>query len=329
MNRKFAATALLAFGLVAGGEASAQAADKVVLLLNWYNYGEHAPFYMGVVRGLYKKHNIEIEIQEGRGSGVTVQAVAAGSATFGYADWGTMVKAASKGAPVTGVGMLLQKNPMSAMGFADKNISKPADLVGKRVISTPGDSFSQLFPAFLKINGVKESQVTKLSGDAATKRTAVINDQADLLLGNINDQLVLIEDQTGRKMRALLFADFGVNTVNAAVIAPTDLTKNKPDLVKRFMTASTEAAEATVKDPAAAVAAMLQINPKAGKTENLTRSLGLSTPLYHTEKTVGQRPFRADMGDIENTLKVMTEYSGLDADAVGKAASFYTNAYLP
>jgi NitT/TauT family transport system substrate-binding protein len=30
----------------------AQAADKVVLMLNWYVYGEHAPFYYGKAKGI-------------------------------------------------------------------------------------------------------------------------------------------------------------------------------------------------------------------------------------------------------------------------------------
>ena len=64
----------------------AAAADKVVLMLNWYVYGEHAPFYYGKDKGLYAAEGIDLEIQEGRGSGVTAQAVAAKTATFGYVD---------------------------------------------------------------------------------------------------------------------------------------------------------------------------------------------------------------------------------------------------
>ena len=33
--------------------APAAAADKVTLMLNWYVYGEHAPFYYGKAKGLY------------------------------------------------------------------------------------------------------------------------------------------------------------------------------------------------------------------------------------------------------------------------------------
>ena len=86
-----AAVALMAFAV-----SPAQAADKVVLMLNWYVYGEHAPFYYGKQLGLYSAEGIDLEIQEGRGSAVTTQAVAAGSATFGYVDVPTMMRAAVK-----------------------------------------------------------------------------------------------------------------------------------------------------------------------------------------------------------------------------------------
>src|SRR5690349_1451453 len=115
----FAATALMPFATL-----PAQAADKVVLMLNWYVYGEHAPFFYGKDKGLYAAEGIDLEIQEGRGSAVTVQAVAAKTVDFGYVDVPTMIKGAAKGAPVIATGVLLQTSPMSAMGFAEKNIKK-------------------------------------------------------------------------------------------------------------------------------------------------------------------------------------------------------------
>ena len=111
-------TAMAIVGMLSASSlpASAQGKDKVVLLLNWYVYSEHAPFFLGKERGYFDQEGIDLDIQEGRGSGVTVQAVAAGTATFGYADVPTMIKAASKGAPVTAVGVALQTSPMSVMG---------------------------------------------------------------------------------------------------------------------------------------------------------------------------------------------------------------------
>src|SRR4051795_8653390 len=100
---------ILVFAATLAWTASASAADKVVLMLNWYVYGEHAPFYYGVDKGLYAAEGIDLEIQEGRGSGVTAQAVAAKTATFGYVDVPTMMRIAIKGAPIVTTGVLLQK----------------------------------------------------------------------------------------------------------------------------------------------------------------------------------------------------------------------------
>src|SRR3984893_6999356 len=122
----------------------ATAADKVVLMLNWYVYGEHAPFYYGKEKGIFAAEGIDLEIQEGRGSGPTTQAVAAKSVDFGYVDVPTMMRAAVKGAPVIATGVLLQTSPMSAMGFVEKNIKKPDDIKGKTVAITPADSMTQI-----------------------------------------------------------------------------------------------------------------------------------------------------------------------------------------
>src|SRR6478736_4957979 len=214
------------------------AADKATLMLNWYVYGEHAPFYYGKEKGIYAKHGIDLDIQEGRGSAVSTQAVAAGTADFGYVDVPTMMRATIKGAPVEAIGVALQTSPMSAMGFVDKNIRKPEDIKGKTVATTPGDSMSQIWPLFLKKTGLKESDFQTVSGDATTKLNAVINGQADLLLGYVMDQSMKIKD-----------ADYGVNLVSSGIVVNKDWLKENTDLVKRFMSAATKSLEEASKNP--------------------------------------------------------------------------------
>ncbi len=191
-----ASSAVLLLTALAAGPA--KAADKVVLMLNWYVYGEHAPFYYGKAKGIYAAENIDLEIQEGRGSAATTQAVAAKTADFGYVDVPTMMRAAIKGAPVMATGVLLQTSPMSVMGFADKNIKKPEDIKGKTVAITPADSMTQIWPLFLKKTGLKESDFKTVAGDGQTKLNAVINGQADVLLGYVMDQSMKIKDATGK-----------------------------------------------------------------------------------------------------------------------------------
>jgi NitT/TauT family transport system substrate-binding protein len=297
--------------------SSAQAADKVVLMLNWYVYGEHAPFFLGKAKGYYAEQGIDLEIQEGRGSAMTAQAVAAGTVGFGYFDVPTMIKAAAKGAPLVSVGVLLQKSPMSVMGFTDKGIRKPEDIKGKTVATTPGDSLSQIWPFFLQKTGLKESDFKTVSGDAQTKLNAVINGQADLLLGYAMDQSMKIKDATGKDVTPILFADYGVNMVSSGIVVQKDLLTENPDLVRRFMVATTQSIEAAEKAPAEATAAVLQ--------EGFERTI----PLYRTAETQGQRPFRVTDANMAETVKLLVEYGGVDASAASDPKAFYTNDFLP
>ncbi len=143
------------------------------------HHGEHAPFYYGKAKGIYATENTnDLEIQEGRGSAATTQAVAAKTADFGYVDvpTGVMMRATIKGAPVIATGVLLQTSPTSVMGFVDKNIRKPGwDIKGKtssrsrrRIRMT-----RKIWPLFLEKTGLKESDFNTVAGDGQTKLNAV------------------------------------------------------------------------------------------------------------------------------------------------------------
>jgi NitT/TauT family transport system substrate-binding protein len=320
---------ILAVLVLASFTANASAADKVVLMLNWYVYGEHAPFFLGKAKGIYAANGIDLEIQEGRGSAATTQAVAAKTANFGYVDVPTMMRAAIKGAPVIATGVLLQTSPMSVMGFAEKNIRKPADIKGKTVAITPADSMTQIWPLFLKKTGLTESDFKTVAGDGQTKLNAVINGQADLLLGYVMDQSMKIKDATGKDVYPIKFADYGINLVSSGIIANTDYVKANPDIVKRFMKATTEAVEAAEKDPKGAVDAILAANPKAGKPDTLQQGFELTIPLYRRAETKGKRPFQVADQNMADSVALMVEYGGLAANAKDNPKAFYTNDYLP
>src|SRR5215212_1343384 len=256
----------------------AAAADKVVLMLNWYVYGEHAPFYYGKAKGIYSAENIDLEIQEGRGSAATTQAAAAKTADFGYVDVPTMM---------------------------------------------------QIWPLFLKKTGLKETEFTTVADDAQTKLNAVINGQADLLLGYVMDQSMKIKDATGKDVYPIKFAEYGINMVSSGIIANTEYVKANADLVKRFMSATTKAVEAAEKEPKAAAQSILDANPKGGKIDTLTQGFELTIPLYRTAETKTKRPFQVTDQNITYSVNLMVEYGGLDAKAKENPKAFYTHDYLP
>src|SRR5439155_18543811 len=108
---------------------------------------------------------------------------------------------------------------MAVMGFAEKNVKTAKDIIGKTVAMTPGDSMSQIWPLFLKKAGLQENQFHTVSGDAQTKLNAVINGQADVLLGYVMDQNIKLQDATHKPVQVVRFADYGVNLVSSGIVA--------------------------------------------------------------------------------------------------------------
>src|ERR1043166_10226193 len=102
-----------ALTLLAASSVAAHADDAVSLRLNWSFGGLHVPFYYGKEKGFYQAEGIDLTINEGRGSANTVQVVAAGSDTFGPADFSSVIATAAKGGALKSVMPLLNSTRFS------------------------------------------------------------------------------------------------------------------------------------------------------------------------------------------------------------------------
>lgn len=65
------------------GSNSALALDKVTLRLNWIFGSEFAPIFLARDKGFFEKEGIDVDIQPGQGSTVTVKLVGNGDSEFG------------------------------------------------------------------------------------------------------------------------------------------------------------------------------------------------------------------------------------------------------
>ncbi|MEJ8570006.1 ABC transporter substrate-binding protein [Microbaculum marinum] len=316
------AAAMALTGFVAG---SASAADDASIRLNWYLVGFHAPIYLGVERGYFADEGINLTINEGRGSGVATQVVGAKDDTFGLADAGTMILAASKGIPIKAVMSPMNISPYGVISRKDAGITTPKDLEGKRLAVTAGDSLTQLFPAVIAANGLDESSIEMVFVDPAGKVVSVLEKKADALLGSADAQFFQIEEK-GVEAAAMNFADVGVPTVGITVIAHEDTIEDNPDLIRRFVKAMRRSFEEGVKDPDAAIAAAVAAKPDVSP-EALKGQLMVDLDLLHTPASKDGGIGYAAAEDWQRTLDLMKEYRELDTDR--SADSFYTNEFLP
>jgi NitT/TauT family transport system substrate-binding protein len=292
-----------ACGSPGSDQAAPNAQQDVTLTLNWYPYGEHAPFYYGVQEGIFRRHGINLKIQAGQGSGKTVQATGGGQTDFGWADTSALAAAVESGVPVKSLGVYLQTTPASVQFFKEKNITTPRDLKGLKVATTAGDALTKTFPAFLNQNGMAVSDVQIQNIDAAGKMAAVISGRADVLLGFASDQGPTIQEKSGKTVGYLRFSDFGLNYYSNGLITSNSYRKENPDLVKKMVEATAEAWSAAEKSPESATDAMRGASEQLPSKQVVFEQFVTTLSLLHTENTKGKAPGVNTAADWKTTIE--------------------------
>ena len=309
MRRLIIGAAALLLLSACGGKTEEPAAPgqkkPVTLTLNWVPYGEHAPFYFGLKKGFYDAEGITLKIQPGGGSGKTIQAVAQEQTDFGWADTPPLLKGIATGMKVKSVGVFLQKGPASIEFLADKGITKPSDLKGKKVAGTPGDAMYATFPAWLKANGMQASDVQVVNVDAAGKIAALTEGKVDAIMGFFHDQAPTIEKSTGKKVNYLLFADFGMNMLGTGIVVHDNLLSKDPNLVKAFVRATQKSWAEAVKDVNGAADAMAEMAEQEPPKEVLVRQLTLAGELLAGKPGVNTE------AKWSETISLMQQYAEL------------------
>ncbi|WP_422748177.1 ABC transporter substrate-binding protein [Mycobacterium sp. WMMD1722] len=327
-----AVTTVAAFGLAAcGGGESSQNADgageSTTLMLNWYPYGEHAPFYYGVQEGIFAKHGIDLQIDAGQGSTKTVQAVGSSQADFGWADTPAVLSNIDKGVAVKSTGVFLQTTPSAVQVFADSGINTPQDLAGRTIAVSAGDAPTTTFPIYLDKVGVPSDQVTQQSLDAAGKMAAMLSGRVDGLIGFAHDQGPTIADKSGKEVRYLRYSDAGLNFYSNGLIANESTIADNPELVQSMVDATSEAYAAAAQNPEAAVDAMAGKDPQMPPREVLLQQWQQTIPLLHTPATADQAPGSNSMQDWTTTITTLTD-AGL-LETAKDPAEYWDSSFAP
>jgi NitT/TauT family transport system substrate-binding protein len=281
--------------------------DKVTLTLNWYPYGEHAPFYYGKQQKIFEKHGIDLNIQAGQGSQKTVQATGAGQTDFGWADTPALLSGVDSAVKVKSLGVFLQTTPSSVQFFESKGIKTPADLKGKTIAGTAGDALSKTFPIFLKKNNLAESDVKVQNTDPAGKIAAVISGKTDGLLGYASDQGPTMQNKAKKPVGYLRFSENGLNFYSNGLITGQKFLTGKKDVAARMVKAVSESFAAAEKAPETAVAAMEGASEQLPPREVLSEQFKTTLTLLHTQATEGKAPGVNTDADWQQTIDVFAE----------------------
>lgn len=311
----------------AGGDSGGDKLTDVTLMLNWYPYGEHAPFYYGVDEGIFEKHGINLTVKAGQGSTKTAQAVGQKQVDFGWADTPAVLANIDKGVAIKSVGVFLQTTPSAVQVFADSGIEEPKDLKGKTIAVSAGDAPTTTFPLYLEAVGLQESDVKQQNLDAAGKVAAVLSGQVDGLIGFAHDQGPNIAAKSGKEMRYLRYSDAGLNFFSNGLIAHNDTIKNDPELVEQLVAATSEAFDAARENPEDAVSSMEGKDPQMPAKEVLLDQWQETIKLLSTAATEGSAPGTNSTEDWESTLEVLAAAGLISGE--GDVDAYFDAAFTP
>ena len=114
---------------IVGAPAFAQAPAKVKIRLDWKGGAQHAPFYLGQQRGLYRQQGIDLEVISGSGSSDTIKQVGSKAVEFGLVDALVLVQGAQQRVPAKSIAAYYQRTPIVLISPKEKPVTDPRQLL--------------------------------------------------------------------------------------------------------------------------------------------------------------------------------------------------------
>ena len=294
--------------------------QKVRVGLGYLPDVQFAPFYAGVVEGLYARRGLEVEFQHGFSSEL-YPLLAQGRLDFVVADAEDVMALRAQGTPLKYVLALYQSVPNALFSRAEKNITSVRDLKGK-TIGIPGlfgTSYTSL-QAMLRAAGLRESDV-KIEQIGFTQAEAIVSGRVDVAMGFINNEPIVLEAR-GIKLNVIPAGPY--NRSPGVGVISTDRVLENAELARRFVQATQEAMALTLREPRKAFEASKKYVQSLG--EERFRVLEVSLRLYQSPYTRQNGLGFSNPQGWQSGLTLLKQTGRVKTDLPFTA--FFTNEFL-
>jgi NitT/TauT family transport system substrate-binding protein len=263
--------------------SKSKALTKVTLQLQWVPQAQFAGYYAALANGYYKKEGLDVTIKPAGTDTVPINVVAKGQADYAISWVPKVLGSIQQGVNVTDVAQIYERSGTTQISFKDKDITKPADLAGKKVGSWGFGNQWELFAGMQKakvntstgISLVQQAFDMKgfLAGDIDAAQAMTYNEYAQVL--------ETVNPKTGKlyqpsDLNVINWNDYGTAMLQDAIWADTNKLKDKTFAATtvKFVKASIEGWVYARDNPSKAAT----IVTKAGST------LGTSHQLWMTNE---------------------------------------------
>jgi NitT/TauT family transport system substrate-binding protein len=255
--RALACTTLLAASF---SNASAQGLDKVTVA-GWSKpISEITNLLAEPDKGFFKAQRIELNYLSGTGGGSAVKNVLSGAADIAFTDPASFFHALDRGEKLVAIYNIYPQNVFNVVSPKASNITKPADLKGKKIgVYSLSSGTRQNLQVLLHQAGLSEADVS-IQVTGLLNFAPVIQGQVDATAAT--DTGLYVGTLKGLKDVNVLEVKNYLNVPSDMFVVPLQTYETRKDLLKRFLAAYRASARWMIAQPeeAAKIAVKRAIN---------------------------------------------------------------------
>jgi len=285
---------------------------------------QFAPFYVGIEQGFFREEGIDLSLSYGYENDY-LKLVGVGETQFMIGSGDQVVLGRAQGLPVTYVFNWYTRFPVVIFAKADRAITAPADLAGKK-IGIPG-AFGASYVALrgiLEAAGLDEQSI-QLESIGFTQAAAVLEDKVEAAVDYaVNGPVVL--SMAGTAVSVIGLDDYLVVPANGLVTNERTIAE-QPELVAAMARALQRSIAFTLANPDEAFANALAAVPEAGGENEATSRAVFDASLPYWTPQSGQLIGESAAVDWQAAAELM-ERIGL-VDRVVPAEELFTNQFVP
>lgn len=206
----------LILAILTSVSSSANAADKLLVLLDWFANPDHAPLFVAEKQGYFKQQGLDVELVGPADPADPPKLVAAGKADIAITYQPQFLEQIDQGLPLIRIGTLIDKPLNCLVVLKESPIQTVTALKGKRVGYSSGGMGDATLKVMLEKNGLtlKDVEVINIHYDLTQ---AMLTKKVDAVIGMMRNFEVTQLELAGKPARVFYPEQNGMPTYSELI----------------------------------------------------------------------------------------------------------------